>query len=146
MNTLSTIGFAGKTLEEFVCLLQDARVQRLIDIRLRPSSQLSGYARQADLRYVLEHYEHIGYVHQPDLSPTAEVLDSYRASKDWAAYEAAFEQLIVVRGMDRILTELTQDIDRAAILCSEATADKCHRRLVAASYSRTNPACKIIHL
>ncbi len=45
MTTVYTIGFAGKSLQQFVSLLKRAHVTRLIDVRLRPGSQLSGFAR-----------------------------------------------------------------------------------------------------
>jgi len=39
---LYTIGFSGKSAEEFFTLIRDNGIVRVIDIRLRPSGQLSG--------------------------------------------------------------------------------------------------------
>jgi uncharacterized protein (DUF488 family) len=126
---LCTIGFAGKTAEEFFRLLAEARVERLIDVRLNRGGQLSGFAKYPDLAYFLEKVARIGYSHEPRLAPTSELLHTYRDSKDWPAYEIGFLELMRSRGVP-------QDFDanawppRAALLCSEPGPEKCHRRLV----------------
>jgi hypothetical protein len=51
---LCTIGFAGKTAQEFFALLENAGVEKLIDIRQHRGGQLSGYAKHPDLAYFLE--------------------------------------------------------------------------------------------
>jgi uncharacterized protein (DUF488 family) len=143
---LYTIGFAGKSLERFVTLLRDARVQRLIDVRLRPASQLSGYARQGDLRFVLEEYEHVEYRHSEDLAPTADILDGYRKSKDWYGYEKAFSVLMAQRSMTGILHSIGAGADRVALLCSEHEPERCHRRLLAERYVDEHGGTSLVHL
>jgi uncharacterized protein (DUF488 family) len=126
---LCTIGFAGKTAEEFFRLLEQAQVEDLIDVRLNRGGQLSGFAKYPDLEYFLEKVARIGYSHDPRLAPTSELLDTYRDTKDWSAYENGFLALM----RDR---EIPQALDgsvwprRAALLCSEPGPEKCHRRLV----------------
>ncbi len=51
---LYTIGFTQKRAEEFFELLRQNGIQRLVDIRLRPGGQLSGFAKQEDLPYFLK--------------------------------------------------------------------------------------------
>lgn len=143
---LNTIGFAGKNLEEFVGLLRSADVSKVIDARLRPDTQLSAYARQRDLRYILEHYEGITYEHNPALTPTPEILDDYRSSKDWDAYVRGFAELISEREMSACLEQSAKAHESVAILCSEATPEKCHRRLVAEDYSLSRTGVTIRHL
>ncbi len=53
ITTLCTIGFAGKTAEEFFSLLTQAGVKRLIDIRENRHGQLSGFAKYPDLSFFL---------------------------------------------------------------------------------------------
>jgi hypothetical protein len=96
---LCTIGFAGKTAEEFFRLLQEARVEKLIDVRLNRGGQLSGYAKHPDLEYFLQKVAHTAYSHEPRLAPTSELLDIYRDTKDWAAYETGFLALMQTRGV-----------------------------------------------
>jgi uncharacterized protein (DUF488 family) len=46
---LYTIGFTQKSAETFFDLLRQHGVQRLVDIRLNPNGQLSGFAKQNPL-------------------------------------------------------------------------------------------------
>jgi uncharacterized protein (DUF488 family) len=127
---LCTIGFAGKTAEEFFRLLQEAQVEKLIDVRLNRGGQLSGYAKHPDLGYFLQKVANIAYSHEPQLAPTRELLDAYRQSEDWATYEAGFLALMQSREVPRMFDASTWP-QRATLLCSEPGPEKCHRRLVA---------------
>lgn len=127
---LCTIGFAGKSAEEFFGLLEAARIEKVVDIRQHREGQLSGFAKHPDLAYFLGKVAHIGYAHEAQLAPTPELLRAYRDSKDWPAYEIGFLALMKERG---ILQKFEADVwtANAALLCSEPGPEKCHRRLVA---------------
>jgi uncharacterized protein (DUF488 family) len=127
---LYTIGFAGKTAEEFFLLLEQARVEKLIDIRLNRGGQLSGFAKHPDLEYFLKKLASIGYSHEPQLAPTSALLEAYRDNKDWAAYETGFLALLQERGIPQSFDARAWP-QRATLLCSEPGPEKCHRRLVA---------------
>ena len=144
--TVNTIGFGGKGLKEFVGLLRDASVSKVIDTRLRPDGQLSAYARRRDLEFFLESYESIEYEHNPDLAPTPEILDAYRRTKDWEQYERRFAQLIAEREMMQTLRSSLGDHESVALLCSEAGPQKCHRRLVAEHFAECTSEIAVRHL
>jgi uncharacterized protein (DUF488 family) len=127
---LCTIGFAGKTAEEFFRLLQQAQVETLIDVRLNRGGQLSGFAKHPDLAYFLERVAGIAYSHEPRLAPTPELLDTYRDSKDWPAYEIGFLALMRDRGVPQAFDAAVWP-QQTTLLCSEPGPEKCHRRLVA---------------
>jgi uncharacterized protein (DUF488 family) len=129
-HLLCTIGFAGKTAEEFFGLLRNAGVKQLIDIRQNRAGQLSGFAKHPDLSFFLRAIENIEYAHEPLLAPPPELLKTYRKTKDWAAYQAAFLEAMKERGVpERVDTALWAP--KVALLCSEPGPEKCHRRLVA---------------
>jgi Domain of unknown function DUF488 len=127
---LCTIGFAGKTAEEFFQLLESAQVKKVIDIRQHRDGQLSGFAKYPDLAYFLEKVARIGYSHELRLAPTPELLKIYRESKDWPAYELGFLDLMEERGIPQAFDSAAWPRG-AALLCSEPGPEKCHRRLVA---------------
>lgn len=134
--TICTIGFAGKTAEEFFNLLSDAGVRKLVDVRENRGGQLSGYAKYPDLPFFLERIGHIAYSHEAQLAPTPEIRDAYRASKDWAQYEASFMRLMRERGIPESM-ELFKTDETVALLCSEPGPEKCHRRLVAELFAES---------
>ena len=128
--TLCTIGFAGKTAEEFFGLLESAGVQRVVDIRENRGGQLSAFAKYPDIAFFLEHIAGIAYQHEPLLAPTPEIRKAYRASRDWAQYEAAFLDLMRQRGVPGCIAP-DDFASVTALLCSEPGPEECHRRLVA---------------
>lgn len=69
--TILTIGFTKKSAQEFFTLLQDARVKRLIDVRLLNTSHLNGFTKRDDLKYFLWEIAKIEYIHRLDLAPTS---------------------------------------------------------------------------
>jgi uncharacterized protein (DUF488 family) len=127
---LCTIGFAGKTAEEFFALLRGAGIKQLIDVRQNRGGQLSGFAKHPDLSFFLRAVEKIEYAYEPLLAPPAELLKSYRKSKDWPAYEAAFLKEMKERGVPERVDTVSW-APKVALLCSEPGPEKCHRRLVA---------------
>lgn len=125
-----TIGFTQTTAEHFFRRLADARVERLLDVRLNNSSQLAGFAKAKDLPYFLQELIGARYEHQPLLAPTQPLLDEYKKRKgDWESYERDFMALMERRRVHKVLSPAEFEA-RTALLCSEATAEHCHRRLV----------------
>lgn len=142
---LFTIGFTEKSAEEFFELLEKAGVRRVVDIRLRNSSQLAGFAKAGDLAYFLRRVADIEYVHVPDLSPTDALLDGYRKKTiSWSAYEPAFRKLLAARKVDARLDRKL--FDRACLLCTEHKPDHCHRRLVADYLQQKWGDLEVVHL
>lgn len=127
---LCTIGFTGKTAEEFFALLQTASVTRLIDIRQNRGGQLSGFAKHPDLSYFLKKIAGIDYAYEPLLAPPPELLKIYRTTRDWPAYEEGFLAAMKDRGVPSIL-DAARWPATVALLCSEPGPEKCHRRLAA---------------
>ncbi|MBN2549603.1 MAG: DUF488 domain-containing protein [Anaerolineales bacterium] len=142
-----TIGFTQKSAQQFFELLRQNQIQRLVDIRLRPQGQLAGFARQGDLPYFLEHLaDGCRYVHLPMLAPTTEILDSYRAGKNWTLYVERFEALMDERDIPAALDREAFERWTSCLLCSEATPKQCHRRLVAERLATHWSGVEIVHL
>jgi len=125
-----TIGYAGRNAEEFFTILKQAGIRKVIDVRLYNTSQLAGFTRREDIKYFLRTIVGSDYIHLPMMAPTKELLDDYKKGLiSWQQYETEFKGIIAQRQIERPL--MPQDMDMSCFLCSEAEADKCHRRLVA---------------
>lgn len=142
---LYTIGFSGKSAERFFTLLRDAGVRRILDTRLNPGGQLSGFAKARDLPYFLKSLCAIDYVYLPDLAPPAELLAGYRNKEiDWQSYEHIYNCALVARGAEKsIRPEL---LDGGCLLCSEDQPAYCHRRLAAEYLKGHHPCLVVKHL
>jgi len=128
--TLYSIGFTQRTAEQFFTALRQAGVKRLLDVRLNNTSQLAAFAKRDDLRFFLQELCGAGYEHEPVLAPTQEMLDAYKKRKgDWGDYEREFLALMRERRIEEAVARESFVVP-TALLCSEFTAEHCHRRLV----------------
>jgi uncharacterized protein (DUF488 family) len=109
--------------------LKDTGIKRLLDVRLNNASRLAGFARRADLPFFLERLCGAEYLHEPSLAPTREILDAYRKGGGWPGYERAFLDLLRERQVEKTLDRDIFEVP-TVLLCSEARAEHCHRRLV----------------
>jgi uncharacterized protein (DUF488 family) len=143
---ICTIGFTQTTAERFFARLADAGVDRLLDVRLNNSSQLAGFAKAKDLPFFLREVVGATYKHEPMLAPSQQMLDAYKKRKgDWATYERDFLALMDRRRIDEVLSPVDFEA-RTVLLCSEPTAEHCHRRLVAEFLAARWHDVRIVHL
>ncbi|MCL6565890.1 MAG: DUF488 domain-containing protein [Acidobacteriia bacterium] len=142
---LYTIGFTKTTAESFFTRLAKAGVKKVIDVRLNNVSQLSGFAKKEDLRYFLKAICNIEYEHRPELAPTQEMLNEYKKRRGkWTTYEKRFLKLMAERKIEKTIEP--SDLDQTCLLCSEAKADHCHRRLAAEYLKKKWGDLEIVHL
>lgn len=140
-----TIGCAGKDARQFFTMLIQVGIRKVIDVRLYNTSQLAGFSRKQDIEYFLRTIFSAEYIHLPIMAPTKQLLDGYKKGLiDWRQYETRFNKIIANRQIEKHIT--SKDIDMACLLCSEAKADNCHRRLVAEYLAKAWPNISIHHL
>lgn len=140
-----TIGFTGKTAEEFFSLVDTGNIRKLIDIRINRSSQMSGFAKERDLSFFLEKLNGIEYVVNEELAPTKSLLSEYRNRQiDWSTYSLNYMDLLRKRS---ILSKFNQSyFDDSLLLCSEKEPLACHRVLLS-DYLKSNfNDVEIVHL
>ena len=124
-----SIGFTKKSAGEFFGALKAAGIERLLDVRLHNTSQLAGFAKQSDLKYFLEEICGAVYEREPLLAPTQEILDAFKKQKgSWESYKEAYLALIRSRRVESAISQ-ERFKRRTVLLCSEASAEHCHRRL-----------------
>ncbi|MGX7745771.1 DUF488 domain-containing protein [Rhodopseudomonas parapalustris] len=130
-----TIGHSNRSLEDFVELLKQPQVQRVVDVRKMPMSRANPQFNKDTLPGALAafqiSYEHIATLggfrgKAPDLRPDVNGFwenKSFRNYADYALSETFHDGLrhLIEEGHKR----------RCAIMCSEAVWWRCHRRLIA---------------
>jgi uncharacterized protein (DUF488 family) len=127
---LATIGYEHATQAEVIDKLTAAGVRTLIDVRAVASSRRAGFSKTL-LAASLD-AAGIAYVHLRDLGtpkPGRIAARAGRVSEMLAIYEAHLEE-------PAAQLQLAQAADiagktRTALLCYEAEASVCHRRVVA---------------
>ncbi len=124
-----TVGFTKKSAREFFEILKRNNIEQVVDIRLNTTSQLAGFTKKGDLEYFLKELCDIGYYPFQFLAPTKEMRNRYIKSKDWDVYVNEYIELLKIR---KVLDKLDKSFfkKKTCFLCSEPTADHCHRRLL----------------
>jgi uncharacterized protein (DUF488 family) len=141
-----SIGFTKRTAAQFFGALRAAGVRRLVDVRLRNSSQLAGFTKQTDLPFFLRELCDADYRHEPLLSPSQELFDFRRKQGgDWDEYQRHFLELLASRRVEERLNRAIFDVP-TVLLCTETTAEECHRRLVLEYLQRHWGGLEIVHL
>ncbi len=131
MPEIYTIGHSTRSLEEFIQLLQEFQIRRLVDVRTIPRSRRNPQFNKESLPQALRaagvEYTHIPGLGglrkaQKDSINTAWENDSFRGYADYMQtpeFSAGLEELI----------SLSQD-GPIAIMCAEAVPWRCHRSLI----------------
>ena len=130
-----TIGHSTRTLDEFVALLRESEIQRLVDVRAFPRSRTNPQFHQATLPEALKPF-HVSYEHMAALGGRRGKSDpvppevnafwinrSFHNYADYALSEAFHD------GLERLAAHGHKQ--RCAIMCSEAVWWRCHRRIIA---------------
>ena len=144
--TLWTIGATGRTAQEFFETLRRTGIRRVVDVRLKNTSQLAGFTKRSDLPFFLRELCNAAYVHEPRLAPTAELFAFIkREGGSWEEYERRFLRLLAER---RVEAAIDRDLLKVptALLCTEPAAERCHRRLVAEYLRDAWGEFEIVHL
>lgn len=124
-----TVGYEGRDLEDFVRLLQAARVDLLVDARHTPLSRKKGFSKTP----LSERLKAAGidYVHYKEVGTPKAWRDEYKQTKDAKT---------MLKKYDRFLDEKAEPMHtiyrlaanhRLALLCYEADPALCHRSVLA---------------
>jgi len=137
MSKIYTIGFTKKSAQTFFELLAVNKIEVLLDVRLKNTSQLAGFSRYPDIEYFFENIIHGQYISDILFAPSDEILKNYKKNLiDWNEYVYEYEKLMLERNIkEHILRKYKEMLKKTVcLLCSEEKANHCHRSLVAAKF------------
>lgn len=139
------VGYEGRSVEEFLGLMQDQRVQVLVDARLIPRCSRRGFSRNA-LAECLEaigvsyvHYEVLGVPEfdqvgfRGDPASVAAATSRYRARLNTPVAQRVIRDLVAVSRHRRV-----------AVMTMFADAARCHRGTLMAEIERRTPVARPI--
>jgi len=126
---LFTIGYEATTMAEFIAALQNARVERVIDVRALPLSRRPGFSK-TPLRGALAEAG-IDYVHLKALGTPADGRAAARAGRHADLERIYADQLELPEAMVQAeqMRELAAERP-SALLCYEREPAQCHRSLL----------------
>ena len=132
---LYTLGYEGRVAADVLAILTDEKVRILLDVRYRPQSRKPGMSKSK----LTEACSRLGinYVHDRDLGTPPEMMSHVRAGGgyDDKLYDEYLSYLLskveaLGSAIKHVVTAPT------CLLCYEADAAQCHRRVVAEELAR----------
>ena len=130
MPDLCTIGYENRTQPELIACLREAGVEVLIDVRAIAASRRAGFSKTLLASSLAE--AGITYVHLRGLGTPKAGREAARAGRI-AEMHAIFERQLATPEAEHDLARAAGIAGErpAALLCLEADAAGCHRRIVA---------------
>lgn len=130
MPDLATIGYENATLPEVIARLKTAGVEVLIDVRAVASSRRAGFSKTLLSNGLAE--AGIEYVHLRGLGTPKAGREAARKG-DITTMHAIFEQQLQTPEAQHDMARAAAIVSEkpSALLCLEADAAGCHRRIVA---------------
>lgn len=141
---LATIGYERATLADVVGRLKAAEVEVVVDVRAVAASRRPGFSKRILAASLAE--AGVDYVHLRALGTPKAGREAARKGKV-AEMQAIFEGHMAEPAAQAELVQATEiaQARRAALLCFEAEACGCHRRILAGRI-RDALACDVVDL
>jgi len=140
---IATIGYEGRTIDEFVAILVAARVDVLVDVREQAISRRRGFSKKA-LTAAVEAVE-ITYRHEPLLGNPRANRDPFRAGSQNARRVFLRHLNNGSRDTYDAIVELART-NVIALVCFERDHDQCHRSCISAQAQREHPGLSVLLL
>lgn len=126
---IATIGYEGKTLDDFLYTLIKNKINTLVDVRKNAFSRKYGFSK-GELKRTLEKMN-IEYMHMPELGIVSEKRRELKTVED---YQALFREYYST--LDRKKESLNRLMEmgkkkKIALMCFEADVRYCHRGQIA---------------
>ena len=128
---LFTIGYEGKSLEQFLNALIRQSVSVLCDVRRNPMSRKYGFSKPT-LQQACEGMG-LDYVHKPELGIDSRKRRHLQSPADHESLFREYRATTLVEGQESLdsITRLVIERGRVALTCFEAASEHCHRGCVA---------------
>ena len=144
--TVSTIGHSTRPIEEFIGMLKEHGISRLVDVRTIPRSRRNPQFSRENLPGSLQKAG-IEYCHMPGLGglrhPRRDSINSAWRNASFRGYADYMQTPEFQENLNRLI-ELAAE-KTTAIMCAEAVPWRCHRSLVAdALVARDIPVIEIV--
>lgn len=131
-----TVGYSGRTIEEFIEALVAADVRTLLDIRFNPVSMYKPAFSKRNLERSLTAHR-IAYLHVPDLGVPGDIRGKAAAEASRASIWLWYDDSVVPKFASRNLHWFFNAVEHpVAMMCTEIDPTACHRHRIALALER----------
>ncbi len=143
---LFTIGYEGRSIDEYLNLLIKHNIKTLCDVRKTPLSRKYGFSKHS----LQKHTPKLGieYLHIPELGIHSGLRKNLNTNQDYKALFTFYKKQVLPNRkteLQTILTTLSKK-KRIALMCFEADSNMCHRSCVSLNLKQINSKIEVKHL
>jgi uncharacterized protein (DUF488 family) len=145
MARIWTIGYERLPPGALVAELEDAGVERVLDVRYRPQSRRPGMSKTRLGELLAQHG--IAYEHRRELGTPPDIRWFYKNNQ--VATGATAYRTYIEAESSEALDELASELPtgpRTALLCLEAEPHECHRTIIVEQLRRRVPGLRVVDL
>jgi uncharacterized protein (DUF488 family) len=141
-GAIVSIGYEGRSLDDFIAALKTERIEVLVDVRLNAISRKPGFSKTALMNAARS--AGIEYLHEPKLGNPIDNRAGYRAGHKSAR---ARYRARLANGSSGAVDELValSTKRRVAVLCVERDHKICHRDELVAVARERRPRLRVTH-
>ena len=145
-ESLFTIGYEGRSLEQYLNILIQQNIKVLCDVRKNPLSRKYGFAKKT-LQNACESVN-IKYIHLPELGIVSDKRKNLKSQADYDSLFNDYENTVLPNQNKAIqlIYDLQKNYGRVALTCYEEMPKQCHRTRVANSVHSIEKSIPLKHL
>lgn len=125
-----TIGYEGKSIQEFIEKLKSNNIEQLIDVREIALSRKNGFAKTALRKNLTD--SGIVYKHFPELGSPSTIRHKLHDEWNYDQFFKEYLSYLETEEPKKALANLEElaHMRRTVIMCFEFDIDKCHRKII----------------
>lgn len=127
-----TMGFKGKSQEEFIKTINEEKIEFVVDIRERKRFPILGFSNEDEMKKYLKEKCNCDYLYNSILAPMCGYYEAYtERAISWEEYVTKYKETLSKRGIaGRFLIDC-MEYERIMIICLGKTPCRCSRKLLA---------------
>ena len=139
-----TIGYEGKTIDEFIKLLKYYNINSVVDVRELPLSRKKGFSKKSLSENLSKN--NIEYIHMKNLGTPKKLRDMLKSNSiSFEEYAKQYREYINTNGIDSLKKLLHYGtIKSCVLLCYELNWKRCHRSIISDYLS--SAGFEVIHI
>lgn len=127
-----TMGFKGKSQEEFIKTINEEKIEFVVDIRERKRFPILGFSNEDEMKKYLKEKCNCDYLYNSMLAPMCGYYEAYvERAISWDEYVEKYNETLLERGIAGRFFIDCMEYERIMILCLGRTPDRCSRKLLA---------------
>lgn len=145
-NLLMSIGYEGKSIDNFFNLLIKYDIKLLCDVRKNSISMKYGFSKN-QLKNIADKLK-IKYIHVPELGIVSEKRKNLETIQDYYKLLEEYNRTVIQKSHDYLkkLDNIFESYKRVSIMCFEKNYECCHRSKIANALININSRWEKIYL